>query len=82
MKVINNKLYISICICSFMTTLKDNEIVKGVHLLIMNIFRFKIGRMIRNHSMQQVQENDINQVTFWNDSKQYKVHLPLGKWGS
>lgn len=64
MKVINDKLYISICICSFMTTLKDNEIVKGIHLLIMNIFRFKIGRMVRNHSMQQVQENDIKSSDF------------------
>ena len=59
MKVINNKLYISIGICSGTTILKGNEVVRCLHLLTINIFKFKRSRMVRNHSMQQGQENEV-----------------------
>lgn len=45
-------------ICADVTTLKENEVVTCLHLLI-NIFTFNRSRMIRNHSMQQVQENEV-----------------------
>lgn len=64
MKVINNKLCISVCICSGMTVLKDNELVRCSHLLIINILKFKRSRMIRNHSVQQVQENEVKPSEF------------------